>query len=194
MAKVSPTRPARRSNAAGMTDALNESYNAGEKDYSALVSRLKEAQIDVLYVGGYHTEAGLMARQMKDQGMKTQLISGDALVTDEYWQITGDAGEGTMMTFFPDPRKVPAAADVVKAFTDKGINPEGYTLYTYAAVQVWTQAVDKAGSTDFDKVIEQLKSNTFDTVIGPIKFDDKGDVVDAPFVWNIWHDGKYTEM
>jgi branched-chain amino acid transport system substrate-binding protein len=181
-------------NAAGVTEDLNESYNAGEKDYSALVSKLKDAGIEVLYVGGYHTEAGLMARQMKDQGMNVQLISGDALVTDEYWQITGDAGEGTLMTFAPDPRKVPAAAAVVKEFTDKGIDPEGYVLYTYAAVQVWAQAAEKAGSTDFAKVNEQLKSGTFDTVLGPIKFDDKGDVLDADYVWYIWKAGKYAEM
>src|SRR5690606_8704983 len=90
--------------AAGGRRALYEAYTAGEKDYSALVSKLKAENVGVLYVGGYHTEAGLMARQMKEQGMDTVLVSGDALVTDEYWAITGDAGEGTLMTFSPDPR------------------------------------------------------------------------------------------
>ncbi|MCB1477410.1 MAG: branched-chain amino acid ABC transporter substrate-binding protein, partial [Rhodobiaceae bacterium] len=76
-------------NAAGMEEAMYEAYTAGEKDYTALVSKLKAEGIDVLYVGGYHTEAGLIVRQMREQGMDTQLISGDALVTDEYWGITG---------------------------------------------------------------------------------------------------------
>jgi branched-chain amino acid transport system substrate-binding protein len=181
-------------NAAGVKENLDDEYNAGEKDYSALVSKLKDAKIDVLYVGGYHTEAGLIVRQMRDQGMKTQLMSGDALVTDEYWQITGDAGEGTLMTFAPDPRKNPAAASVVKEFQDKKIDPEGYVLYTYAAVQVWAQAATKANSTDFNKVIAAMKDTTFDTVLGPIKFDAKGDVVDAAYVFYIWHNGKYGEM
>jgi branched-chain amino acid transport system substrate-binding protein len=79
----------------GLKATLYEAYTAGEKDYSALVSKLKSKKIDVLYIGGYHAEAGLMARQIKDQGMKVQIISGDALVTQEYWNITGDAGEGT---------------------------------------------------------------------------------------------------
>src|SRR3546814_14162731 len=87
------------------------------------------------YVGGYHTEAGLILRQRRQQGMKTQLISGDALVTQEFWGITGDAGEGTLMTFSPDPRKNPVAAPVVKKFRDKGIAPEGYVLYTYGTIQ-----------------------------------------------------------
>jgi branched-chain amino acid transport system substrate-binding protein len=172
-------------NAAGVKEDLDESYNAGEKDYSALVSKLKDAKIDVLYVGGYHTEAGLIVRQ---------IMSGDALVTDEYWQITGDAGEGTLMTFAPDPRKNPAAAAVVKEFQDKKIDPEGYVLYTYAAVQVWAAAAEKAKSTDFAKVTAVLKDTTFDTVLGPIKFDAKGDVVNPAYVFYIWHAGKYGEM
>ena len=62
--------------------------------------------------------------------MKTKLISGDALVTAEYWDITGNAGEGTLMTFSPDPRNNPAAASVVKEFKAAGIEPEGYVLYS----------------------------------------------------------------
>jgi branched-chain amino acid transport system substrate-binding protein len=109
-------------NAAGKKEVMYEGYTQGEKDYTALVSKLKQAGVEVLYVGGYHTEAGLITRQMRDQGMNTLLVSGDALVTQEYWQITGPAGEGTLMTFAPDPRKIPAAAEVVKRFRDKGIN------------------------------------------------------------------------
>ena len=122
-------------NAAGKEEALYEAITAGEKDYSAVVSKLKQADIDVLFLGGYHTEAGLIVRQLRDQGVDTILMGGDALITQEYWSITGPAGEGTLMTFSPDPRKNPAAAEVVKRFKDKGIEPEGYVLYTYAAIQ-----------------------------------------------------------
>ena len=125
---------------------MYEAITAGEKDYSALVSKLKQANIDVVFFGGYHTEAGLIVRQMRDQGMATVLMGGDALITQEYWSITGPAGEGTLMTFSPDPRKNPAAAEVVKRFKDKGIEPEGYVLYTYAAIQAWKQAAEKAKS------------------------------------------------
>lgn len=178
-------------NAAGKQEAMYEAYTAGEKDYSALVSKLKQANIDVLYVGGYHTEAGLIVRQMREQGMKTILVSGDALVTDEYWAITGDAGEGTLMTFSPDPRKNPAAAPVVTAFRAKGIEPEGYVLYTYAAIQAWAQAAGKAGTTDSDAVIKALNSGQFDTVLGKIGFDGKGDVTAPGYVFYVWKDGKY---
>ncbi|SEQ07341.1 amino acid/amide ABC transporter substrate-binding protein, HAAT family [Faunimonas pinastri] len=180
--------------AAGKKPDVVESYTAGEKDYTALVSKLKQAGIGVLYVGGYYTEAGLMARQMKEQGMNVVIVSGDALVTDEYWAITGPAGEGTLMTFSPDPRKNPAAAPVVDEFHAKKIEPEGYTLYTYAAIQAWVDAVKKAGATDFDKVVDALNTDTAETVIGPVKFDSKGDVALPGYVFYKWHDGKYDYL
>ena len=178
----------------GKKETLYEAYTAGEKDYTALVSKLKQNNIQVLYVGGYHSEAGLMVRQMRDQGMNTVLVSGDALVTDEYWQITGDAGEGTLMTFSPDPRKNPIAAPLVKAFRDKGIEPEGYVLYTYAAIQVFAQAAEAAGSTDMDKILGVMNSTKFATVLGELGFDSKGDVSLPGYVFYIWKDGNYDYL
>jgi branched-chain amino acid transport system substrate-binding protein len=180
--------------AAGKKADLYEAYTAGEKDYTALISKLKQEGIDVLYVGGYHTEAGLMARQLRDQGMDTTIVSGDALVTDEYWSITGPAGEGTLMTFSPDPRKNPEAQPVVEELRAKGIEPEGYTLYTYAAIQAWKDAVEKAGTTDTEAVIEALNEGNFQTVLGPLEFDEKGDVTLPGYVFYRWSDGKYAEI
>ena len=181
-------------NAAGKTETLYEAYTAGEKDYTALVSKLKLAAIDVLYVGGYHTEAGLMVRQMRDQGMDTILVSGDALVTDEYWQITGDLGEGTLMTFSPDPRKNDMAAPIVAKFRASGIEPEGYVLYTYAAVQIFAQAAEAAGTTDFEPLLAVLNAGTFDTVLGDLSFNDKGDVTLPGYVFYEWKDGTYDYL
>jgi len=175
----------------GGSATMYEAYTAGEKDYTALVSKMKQANIDVVYVGGYHTEAGLIIRQMRDQGMSTQLVSGDALVTDEYWSITGDAGEGTLMTFSPDPRKNPNASGLVEKFRAKGVEPEGYVLYTYAAVQAWAQAAKTAGTADPGKVIGSLNSGKFDTVLGNLSFDGKGDVKLPGYVWYEWKNGKY---
>lgn len=181
-------------NAAGVQEVLNESYTAGEKDYSALVSKLKQADVDALFIGGYHTESGLILRQMRDQGMDTVLMSGDALVTQEFWSITGPAGEGTLMTFSPDPRKSPAAAEVVARFKEKGVEPEGYVLYTYAAIQAWKQAAEKAGTTDTAAVLKALNENEFDTVIGKFRFDEKGDPSLPPYAVYRWSDGSYEQI
>ena len=79
-------------NKAGFTEKMFESYNKGDKDFNAIVSRLKRDNIDLVYVGGYHQESGLILRQMRDQGLKTVLMAGDALADKEFASITGPAG------------------------------------------------------------------------------------------------------
>jgi branched-chain amino acid transport system substrate-binding protein len=182
-------------NKGGLKEKMYESYTAGDKDFNSLVSKMKANKIDVVYVGGYHTEAGLILRQMRNQGMQSQMISGDAMATNEFWSITGPAGEGMMFTFGADPRKRPTAAAVVKKFKDKNVDPEGYTLYTYAALQIWTQAVAKAKTTDAKKVAETIKAGKWDTVMGPIGYDKKGDITAVDYVFYKWgKDGKYEEI
>lgn len=183
-------------NAAGITEVLNEAYTQGDKDFSALVSRMKAAEVDVVYVGGYHTEAGLILRQMRDQGMNTILMAGDALADKQFASITGQHAEGVLMTFGSDPRTRPSAAEIVKKFKEKGIDPEGYTLYTYASLQIWAQAVAKANSTDPKKVSETIKSGAkWNTVLGDLSFDAKGDITVIDYVVYKWKaDGSYAEL
>jgi branched-chain amino acid transport system substrate-binding protein len=115
-------------------------------------------------------------------------------VTSEFWAITGPAGEGTRMTFGPDPRNKAAAKEVVAKFKAKGIDPEGYTLYTYAAFQVWSQAANKAKTTDAKKVAETIKAGKWPTVLGEWSFDKKGDITILDYVWYEWKkDGSYAE-
>ena len=95
------------------------------------------------------------------------------------------------MTFSPDPRKNPVAKPVVDRLLKAGYQPEGYTLYTYGAIQVWAQAVKKAGTTNTDKLVSVLRSNQFDTVLGKIGFDEKGDVTAPGYVFYEWSGGTY---
>jgi branched-chain amino acid transport system substrate-binding protein len=186
------TRKALRAH--GINETIYDEINAGDKDFSALVSKMKQANIAAIYFGGYYTEAGLIVRQSRDQGLKAPLIGGDALVTTEFWTITGKAGEGTLMTFSPDPRKIAAAAPIVAEFKKQNYDPEGYTLYTYAAVQAYAQAVAQAKSTKVDAVAKVMHSAKFDTVLGQISFDPKGDIVGLGYVMFEWHDGKYEQV
>jgi branched-chain amino acid transport system substrate-binding protein len=181
-------------NKLGVKEAMYESISQGDKDFTALASKMKQANIDVIYFGGYQTEAGLIVRQSRDQGLKAPLIGGDALATEEFWKITGPAGEGTLMTFPPDPRKIPAAKAVVDRFVAQGYNPEGYTLYTYAAVQAFKDAAEKVKSVKLNDLSKTLKSMKADTVIGTLGWNAKGDINDPKYVFYVWHDGKYTEM
>ena len=181
-------------NAAGLQEAMYEAINQGDQDFSALISKMKEAKIDVIYAGLYHTEAGLLIRQAREQGLEAQMISEDALVTNEFWAIAGDAGEGTIMTFAPDPRKLESAKDIVAKFATSGYDPEGYTLYTYAAFQVWAAAANAAGSTDAKAVSAAIRGKSFDTVLGNLQYDDKGDVSNSQYVWYLWSKGEYVEQ
>ncbi|RBP17210.1 branched-chain amino acid transport system substrate-binding protein [Roseiarcus fermentans] len=182
-------------NAAGITEVMFEGINPGDKDYSALVSKLKGAGADFVYFGGYHPEAGLILRQAADQGYKPQLMSADALATSEFWQISGPAGEGTLFTFPSDPQRSPAAAKAVEQFKAQKFNPEGFTLISYGVIQAIAEGVQKAGSTDPKAVAKALKSGeTFDTVLGPVKLDAKGDLKDPSFDLNRWSEGKYAAI
>ena len=180
----------------GVKEALYEGVNVGDKDFSALIAKMKEAGVSVVYWGGLHTEAGLIMRQMADQGLKAQFMSGDGIVSNELASIAGDAVNGTLMTFAPDPRKNPAAKEVVEKFRAAGFEPEAYTLYSYAAVQVMVEAANKAGSNDPAKVAEMLKSGgPWKTAIGELSFDEKGDTTGNNYViyeWKKGDDGKYS--
>ncbi len=180
--------------AGGGKPVLVEAITAGEKDYSALVSKLKQAGADVVYFGGYYQQAGLIVRQMRDQGLQAVLMGGDALQSSEFLGITGKTGEGTLFTFPPDQTKLPEAAEVVKKFAAKKIKPEGFTLYSYAALQIWAAAANAAKSTEAEDVAAEMDKQEFKTVAGPIKFDDKGDPTVAGFTFYEFKDGGYTQL
>ena len=177
--------------AGGLEPVLSDSFNKGDTDFSALVSKLKQANVDLVYAGTYHTEAGNLVKQLRQQGVQAPLMAGDALVAAEFWTIAGNDGEGTLMTFSPDPAKDPKNADIVKKFADAGTKAEGYVLYTYASIQAWAEAVKTAGTTDFEPVVKALSEGKFSTVIGEIDFDDKGDVTLPGYVVYKWSNGAY---
>jgi branched-chain amino acid transport system substrate-binding protein len=181
---------------AGVKEVLYEGVNTGEKDYSAVVSKVKAAGADLVYWGGLHPEGGLIRRQMTDQGVNAVMMSGDGITDNEFASIGGPGVVGTLMTFGPDPRHNPAAAEVVKEFAAKNFDPQAYTLYSYAAVQVLAEAAEKAKSVDPKKVAAEMHSGaTFHTVIGDLSFDKKGDLGKAGYVMYTWKngpDGKIT--
>jgi branched-chain amino acid transport system substrate-binding protein len=181
-------------NKRGVTEAVFKAYTPGKSDYSAEISELQAAGVSALYIGGYYTEAALMVRAARDRGYVLQLVSGDSLSTEDFDLIAGPAGEGALFTFAPDARRNAEATSVVKRFRAENFEPEGYTLATYAAVQAWAQAAEKAKSLDIQAVIASLHSQQFDTVLGRKSFDSKGDITGASWVWYVWKGGKYAQL
>ena len=127
---------------------------------------------------------------MRDQGLNAPMMSGDGITDKEFAQIAGPGADGTLMTFGPDARKNPNAKDVVAAFKAKNIDPEAYTLYSYAAVQILAQAAEAAKSTDAKKIADYMHSGkTFKTVIGDIAYDKKGDITRPDYIMYVWKKG-----
>ncbi|WP_264048314.1 branched-chain amino acid ABC transporter substrate-binding protein [Methylobacterium flocculans] len=176
--------------AKGGANVLYEGINPGEKDFSALVSKLKQANVDVIYFGGLYTEAGLLIRQMRDQGLKAPLMGGDGIADREFAQVAGPGSDGTLMTFSPDARKNPKSKATVDAFKAMNFDPEGYTLYSYAAMQILAEAMKATKSTDGQKVAAYLhQGKPFNTVIGDISYDKKGDITRPDYVMYMWKKG-----
>ncbi|MGE4527731.1 MAG: branched-chain amino acid ABC transporter substrate-binding protein [Rhodospirillaceae bacterium] len=180
--------------AAGVKPVIEESITAGERDYSSLVTKLKAAGVKVMAFGGYHTEAGLIVRQAKEAGLDLLVMGGDTMTNSELASIAGKAVNNVLFTFSPDPRKNPGAKAVVAEFRKKNIEPEGYVLYAYAAMQLFDQAATKAKSVKYQPLRDAMASGTFDTVIGPLSFSDKGDLKVPGFVVYRWKDGKYDSV
>jgi branched-chain amino acid transport system substrate-binding protein len=174
--------------------ACYQAYVPGGSDYGAEIDELQAADIGVVFIGGYHTEIALMARLARERGYLVQLVTGVTLATEDFGLIAGPAAEGALFIDPADPRRRAEAAPVVERFRASGFEPEGYTLYTYGAVQVWAQAAEKAGSLELPAMIAALRKHQFDTVLGPIAFDKKGDLAVQNPVWHVWRGGTYAPL
>ncbi|MCM2473237.1 branched-chain amino acid ABC transporter substrate-binding protein [Rhizobium sp. CG5] len=183
-------------NALGLTEVMYEGVTTGDKDFSALIAKMKEAGVTIIYWGGLHTEAGLIIRQAADQGLKATLVSGDGIVSNELASIAGDAVEGTLNTFGPDPTLNPANKELVEKFKAAGFNPEAYTLYSYAAMQTIAAAAKAADSIEPEAVATAMKEKgPFPTALGDMSFDAKGDPKIPGYIMYEWKkgaDGKFT--
>jgi branched-chain amino acid transport system substrate-binding protein len=186
----------RRLQERGVAVAVDDTITPDEEEYTDAISTMEVAGVEVLFLGGYHREAGLMLRQAQDRDYELRLIANSAMALDDFPMIAGSALEGTVMVAVTDMRSSPSAADVVERFRAQSYEPAGVTLNAYAAVEVWAQAVEAAGSFDFEGVTKVLHSRQFDTVLGRIGFDEKGDVTGfEPWQWFVWQaDGTYVPL
>ncbi|MCQ6255741.1 branched-chain amino acid ABC transporter substrate-binding protein [Pseudomonas sp. Q11] len=182
----------------GVEPVLYEGLTRGEKDFSAVVTKIRAAGADVVYFGGLHPEAGPLVRQLREQGLKdVKFMSDDGIVTDELVTTAGGPQfvDGVYMTFGADPRLLPDSKAVVDAFRAKGTEPEGYTLYAYASIQALAAGFNGAKKNDGEAAAEWLKANPVQTVMGKKEWDSKGDLKVSDYVVYQWDkDGKYHQL
>lgn len=179
-------------NEGGATEAVYDSVTPGERDFSALATRLKAAGVEVVYFGGYHAEGGLLARQFKDAGLEARIIGGEGLSNTEFWAIADTAAEGSIFTNAADALQSPDSQAAAKALADRGIPAEAFTLNAYAAVEVLKAGIEKAGSAeDTEAVAAALKSGeAVPTAIGRLTYGENGDLTSQSFALYQWQDGK----
>jgi branched-chain amino acid transport system substrate-binding protein len=184
-------------NERGVAEVMFEGIEPGQAEYSDVVRRMQARGVEVLYYGGFRREAGLIVRQAHDQGYNLQLVAGDGIGGEDFALIAGPAADGTLMTNAPSPPTNSETALLAERFASEGF-PGGFgmgSFRTYAVIQVWTQATEQAGTFESGVVAEALRTLQFETVLGRLGFDPKGDVTGHnTYIWYVWKDGEFAPV
>ena len=175
-----------------VTIALDQSVDAGTKEFGALVSSFKTSGAEIVIYIGYPTEAGLIMQQAGEAGVHAQYISTNNMSNHRVWDLAGKNAEGMAFTFLPAAELLPTAHDAVDRLKGKGKKADGYTLYAYASVQLFAAAMNRAKSTHTDAVAADLQKGDIPTVLGNVSFDDKGDNLLPSWRVYRWSDGAYA--
>jgi branched-chain amino acid transport system substrate-binding protein len=179
----------------GREAQLTASYTAGNADFPALVGRLREAGVTIIFVGGTAADAAALRLEMAGQDYRPLLIGGDALVDQAFADIAGPEANGTLFAFPPDPAADTLAAPAIAAITDNGGDADGFALYAFAAVEMWSQAVERVGSTDFGRIAGELQTGLFNTALGTaVGFNQIGDMTLPGWAIYQWIDGEYRPL
>ncbi len=196
----------------GLADAFRESLKKdhkiepvfyggitqGDKDFSAALTSVKAQNPDVLYFGGIYPEGGLLAKQAKDLGIRARFMSGDGVIDPEFVKIAGkEAAEGSWLTFSPEIKNVPTAKASVEAY-EKQFGPVGpYSIYGYVSAKILFDGIKGANARsarDGKKIAEYIRGKTWDTALGKLRFDKKGDVTESPYVVYETKNGEFVQI
>jgi len=172
-----------------------EGITPGAVDYSAVVQKIKLSGAEAVIFGGYHPEASKIVMLMRKKKMDTIFISDDGVKDVTFIKVAGEYAEGVYATGPKDVSMNPLAIKANEAHKKTyGSDPGAFFLNAYAAAQTLLNAIEKAGSTDYDKIIKALRSEHVDTPLGKISFNEKGDAIGVGFSMFQVKNGKYVEI
>ncbi len=178
-----------------MEVVLYEGITVGAVDYSAVINKIKNSGAEAIIFGGYHPEASKLISQIKKKGMDTIFISDDGVKDDTFIKVAGEFAEGVYATGPMDTSTNALTMAAEEAHrTQYGEDPGAFFLNAYAATTAILNAIEKAGSTDYEAVSKALKSNYVDTTLGSISFDEKGDAIGVGFSVFQVQNGSYVEL
>lgn len=182
------TETAKEAKKLGLKVVLEDGLTRGEKDYNALVTKIKAAKVDAVFFGGVYAEAGILVRQMRQQGLKQPFVSDDGIAVPAFVTTAGpEYLDNVYFTFMKDHSHDVVAQDVVARIRAEGKDPTGFALYAYAATQLIAESLKhQPGVTEGAALADWIKQHKVDTVLGALEFDQKGDPTVNDFVIYTW--------
>lgn len=176
----------------GAPPTLTMIFEQSQGSFLPLVDKIIEARLDALYIVGGALDVGVLLRQIRLSGGAFPVYGSDTLVSEVFRQTAESYAEGVRFTFPPEPMALPSASGAVAAIRAKGVEPIGYTLLAYAAYETWRGGANRAGTIEAAAVAAAIRRAPIDTILGPVSFDEKGDIRTAaePFVWYEWREGR----
>ena len=175
--------------------ALYEGITPGAVDYSAVVQKVKRSGAEAVIFGGYHPEASKLVTQMRKKKMKTIFISDDGVKDDTFIKVAQKYAEGVYATGPVDTTKNPMAIEAVAAHKKKyGSDPGAFFLNAYAAANALFNAIEKSCSTDYDDIVNALRTEYVATPLGIIRFDERGDAIGVGFSMYQVQEGVFVEV
>jgi branched-chain amino acid transport system substrate-binding protein len=174
---------------------LYEGVTPGAVDYSAVVQKIKHSGAEAVIFGGYHPEASKIIGQMRKKGMETVFISDDGVKDNTFIKVAGEYAEGVYATGPLDTSNNPMAIAAIEAHKNTyGSEPGAFFLNAYSASLCLLNAIQKAGSTNYDAVSKALRTEYVDTPLGKISFDEHGDAIGVGFCMYQVQNGIYVEI
>ena len=174
---------------------LFEAVTPGAADYSSVVRKVRQKGADILMWGGYYPEASKILANMYSLDVDIPLIGPDGLKDMGFVELAGEDAEGVYASGPTDTSANPLS----KFYADKhvarfGTAPGAFFDNGVSAAIVILNAIEKAGSTDSDKIMKALRTHEVETAVGTIKFDAKGDAVGVGMSVYQVVDGQYKQV
>jgi branched-chain amino acid transport system substrate-binding protein len=174
---------------------LYEGITPGAVDYSAVVQKIKQSEAEAVIYGGYHPEASKIVTLMRKKAMDTIFISDDGVKDDTFIKVAGEYAEGVYATGPMDTSTNPMAVMAIEAHKKKyGEDPGAFFLNAYSAALALINAVEKSCSTEYDDIVNALRTEYVATPLGIIRFDDRGDAIGVGFAMYQVKNGVYVEI
>jgi len=177
---------------ARITPVLIADFESGEERYRTLSARIIDSGATIVFIGGVHLDAATLIRDIDQLSDKITFVGGDGLVHSDFPTLVladNPARQNLaniFVSFSPDLRKLPSAKAAMERLKGAQINPAGFVLRGYSALEILAQSLQKAENQDFANLNQTLNNNEFDTPLGKIRFDTKGDANMIDYAIHRW--------